>query len=100
MNIVVRETPAKDGQWWLAQRTVRIRCCRCNRTTRDYPAVMAYRADLDFDGGSRGKHPRWPHDGWLVWWQCDLCGYTDASGTATDAQVQAITAIAGPWARR
>jgi hypothetical protein len=100
INIFTREVPEADGAWWIAERTVRIRCCRCNRTTRDRPAVMRYRSDRDAGGSGGRKHPGWREDGWLVWWECDLCGYTDTSGTATDAQVRAISVIAGPWTRR
>jgi hypothetical protein len=100
INIFTRELPEADGAWWIAERAVRIRCCRCNRTTRDRPAVMRRRSGRDTGGDSGRKHPGWPDAGWLVWWECDLCGYTDTSGRATDAQVRAIAIIAGPWTRR
>lgn len=91
--------PLKDGGWWIGTRLMRLDCPSCQGEMFDRPAVLGYRRDMDTLGDQRRGNYRWAAMGWLVWWECGLCGY-DAMTLPDDQQWTAGNGLIARWSHK
>lgn len=88
--------PGEDGSWWTATHSQVIHCPKCDRDTKDTPAVVRYVEAADFGGCQKREYPMWPRLGWAVWRQCEHCSWMDwKSEYRTLAQI--VGWKVGPW---
>ena len=88
-----------NGLWWITKHPIEWECLRCHHLVWDKPAVMAYRTEWDL---TPDEHREWREYGWLVWHECQHCGYSSSfiPGEETYADDDAIriwTKKAGGW---
>jgi hypothetical protein len=67
---------AYDGyRWWCVPALVYIECPRCEKPSLDQPRVLRYSKKLDAGNEHWELEPLWPERGWLVQWECMVCGW-------------------------
>lgn len=86
-----------DGDWWTTKHLVEVECVECDRVMHDRPTVMRYCERRDIGSFAARQYPWWPQDGWLVWWDCEHCGWQDHKTSVTDEQVAEWGKEYGPW---
>lgn len=99
---IVGLKPPKDGHWWVSAVYIDHRCVVCGEVSKDNPAVMSYRQDLDFFKDQDRIHPGWATKGWLVWWECLHChaDYPRSCTTATDRDIEMMGITRLAWRRQ